>query len=882
MSELFHSLNTNEETAALFERVYNICKSQGLDVAFIQSDDSWGGGSFGDKIRYNTRFFNGTRWRGKAADDAVKSQVLLHEMIHAATSYALDANRRGMSHYYGYRVNDETRAALRELNDVYNTIAHDVSFRNEYGISNIWEMLAELSNAGFREKLKRNDLWHRIVDAIRGILGLNKKGELYTKANAALEKMLDNYDSGQFGKYADKLSEEPEYQRFSRRWRDTAARDALVQTLRDAGIEVNTDAAEGQRVLDEANDARLSAKRKRALETVSVSRDEKHQPTVVSSADGAKVLKELDNATEKYENQSNRPNTFIGDIAKALGAERYGSSSEYATFETKNGQVVTIRLADHNAHTSGFDYSGRDNGISIVITPKENAGITNDGKAHVVEYFYDSIKLRRADGKPLADIVRSIKQALFSGEFNDTTGLAERQEVNEGDAARYQFVGEQGARALDQAEEATTRMDNLSVAREMENAKKDARAIKMATGWERGVDGKWRYETPDFSMKPLDEWRTKRGLTLGEIISEDNGLFAAYPELKNLKIKKTTAYGGGSYETNEGNPFIQLGTGHLKYLPQNMDKAEAWTDLMRNTILHEIQHAIQHIEGFEPGANSSTTPGRIRELLREIPDTIADYQEAYDKRGILLSTASIFEGSADDTKKRFNPERAAALYYSAMRDIEEYGKGIPGVPQVDASRFKGMSWDEIKESGGMSAEEVIRTLRNLAGQAVKDVPKLSSFIASIRERLQQLDVYFTPKDIYRMNAGETEARNAERRRNFTKKDRRTFLAADTADVAPEDQHTLYTSWMDILKLVDAWRTEMRNAARTVTAASESVKSSRRTNPREQERMGISLRTCSMAANISPRMCGRAREPTTRGRTSPRFVADGQRRKSRGD
>ena len=36
----------------------------------------------------------------------------------------------------------------------------------------------------------------------------------------------------------------------------------------------------------------------------------------------------------------------------------------------------------------------------------------------------------------------------------------------------------------------STRLDNLSVAREMEAEKKDAKAVKMATGWERGADGK--------------------------------------------------------------------------------------------------------------------------------------------------------------------------------------------------------------------------------------------------------------------------------------------------------------------------------------------------------------------------------------------------------
>ena len=175
---------------------------------------------------------------------------------------------------------------------------------------------------------------------------------------------------------------------------------------------------------------RFSAKKKRALETASVSRG-KHQPTVVSSADGANILNNLDNLAKEYEEKSSQSKTFLGDLSKAIGARKQGSGSQYATFETVNGNVVTIRLADHNATVSNFDNRDENEGISIVVSAKDNNGITNDGDAHIVEYFYDSINLRRADGKPLAEIVKSIKQSLYSGEFKDTTGLAERQEVNE-------------------------------------------------------------------------------------------------------------------------------------------------------------------------------------------------------------------------------------------------------------------------------------------------------------------------------------------------------------------------------------------------------------------------------------------------------------------
>ncbi|MDY2849232.1 MAG: hypothetical protein SOT67_03050 [Bacteroidaceae bacterium] len=224
---------------------------------------------------------------------------------------------------------------------------------------------------------------------------------------------------------------------------EVALRDAVIDRLRENGIDVVTDVSEGQRMLDMANGKeRLSGKQKRALETATWQQQdvEANQATVVSSADGAKVLNNLDNLAKKLlEKESNRSKTFMGDVARAIGAKEKGSSSQYATFETKNGTVVTIRLANHNAKVSNFDNAGKDNAISIVITNKNNEGVTNDGKAHIIEFYYNKGKLSHADGKPLAEIVRSIKQALYSGEFKDTTGIAERQEVN-GDVVREHRV----------------------------------------------------------------------------------------------------------------------------------------------------------------------------------------------------------------------------------------------------------------------------------------------------------------------------------------------------------------------------------------------------------------------------------------------------------
>lgn len=183
------------------------------------------------------------------------------------------------------------------------------------------------------------------------------------------------------------------------------------------------------KIIERVEFMRTGGKKKSAPETASpVIQD---HSTVVSSADGAKVLNNLDNAIKTYENRStNRTKTFIGDVAKALDARKQGSGSEYATFETKSGILVTIRLANHNAKVSTFDNHEEDNGISIVLSNKGNSGIVNDGNANIKEFYYPEIKLNRADGKPLVEILKGIKQSLYSGEYKDTTGLAEVQEVN--------------------------------------------------------------------------------------------------------------------------------------------------------------------------------------------------------------------------------------------------------------------------------------------------------------------------------------------------------------------------------------------------------------------------------------------------------------------
>ena len=73
---------------------------------------------------------------------------------------------------------------------------------------------------------------------------------------------------------------------------EVALRDAIADLMKKSGLDV-IESKEGQRVLDIANGrgTRLSAKQKRALETVTIADESTNNATAISSADGAKIQK---------------------------------------------------------------------------------------------------------------------------------------------------------------------------------------------------------------------------------------------------------------------------------------------------------------------------------------------------------------------------------------------------------------------------------------------------------------------------------------------------------------------------------------------------------------------------------------------------------------
>ena len=332
---------------------------------------------------------------------------------------------------------DEYRGDVeKEIADIENRLGPDNSEKNDKLIQQISDIMVDAENMLENDTLSEDERtrYQARYDAADKWLDDNVRGEgvSNTAQSGKVDEPTQRYHKSDANK--SNLTKEEE-----------ALRDAVIELTRNMGLDVITDTEEGQKVLDMVNGG-LSKAQKRALETAVPEDNSSFKATVVSSADGAKVLKNLDTLKQKLDNLTkNNTKPFFSEVAKALGAKKHGSNSQYATFETKNGNIVTIRLADHNAKVSTFDNHGENEGISIVISRKQNEGINNDGNAHIVEFFYSDKAINKAEGKPLADIVRAIQQSLYSGEFNDPTGIAERTEVNAGQLHEHRVYHGSGA-----------------------------------------------------------------------------------------------------------------------------------------------------------------------------------------------------------------------------------------------------------------------------------------------------------------------------------------------------------------------------------------------------------------------------------------------------
>lgn len=390
---------------------------------------------------------------------------------------------------------------------------------------------------------------------------------------------------------------------------------------------------------------------------------------------------------------------------------------------------------------------------------------------------------------------------------------------------RKQFIGEKGAAAADHAEEVSVRLDNLAVAREMEKAGKDAKAIKMATGWERGADGKWRYEIPEGKYFPkgdaeyekvrkkqswckeLDllsdrifdgeelsaeenkrfeqladeeakfkaEYLTREKPYLSDWLKNDE-LFKSYPELKSVEIVFTD----------------NLLKGASGYYSEHESKIVVNTNSTMSTesiIAHEVQHAIQHIEGFARGGNPETVRQQIEDYIGKNEEDVEMTKSVIESAFDLFAKASKLEiiyPKMINSDVEWQRQTATDAYWDALNTIDYSFRNFETEVKNDYSQFKGMSPYEIARTG-YHVKETIEELKRMSDEYLNSLTDDDRYLEELVDRYKKALESDSDAVLYTKLSGEVESRNVQARMGMNDEERRASLAAETEDVAREDQ-----------------------------------------------------------------------------------------------
>lgn len=311
----------------------------------------------------------------------------------------------------------------------------------------------------------------------------------------------------------------------------------------------------------------------------------------------------------------------------------------------------------------------------------------------------------------------------------------------------YQFAGQKSQ---------TAALDKLQTAQRWEENGISEDEIRQKTGWFKGVDGKWRYEISDkdakINQKALDLLKDDEhefDLTVGDLLEHDR-LFEAYPELADVKIEKTSREDiGGSYAGD----VIKL---NLKNASENL----------KSVLMHEIQHYIQHKEGFASGGSALTFFDKenmqiFRRLFKE-QDT-KKYKKAvmddlYSKVDEEDATAIL---DADDAFLE-----ACKLY----DDIEEDGEALKKAES--AFENTAAKLDEVIRNSGLTPEQY--------AQIKADAREKAGLDAFGRSKKAE---QYNPFDLYKALYGEIEARNTQARMDMTDEERQAIAPESTQDIA---------------------------------------------------------------------------------------------------
>lgn len=539
-------------------------------------------------------------------------------------------------------------------------------------------------------------------------------------------------------------------------------------------------------------------------------------------------------------------------------AKAYNSDGKFVArnadlqYMPKNGyyQYTTNQFLKNE--DKGHWYIGGAMKINRALTQEECDTILKENGKVVQEWENDILDLKKLNYATISSKVKPVLAPVMYDETGKMIPLSRRFEdsrttINE---PRRMFIGTIGAANVDTASKSvnlSSRLDLLSLAKQMNTAGSSAKDIKQITGWEIGADNNWKYETEDvkrfdWNGNILYEKNHPDFKRYMELVNKDNehifcegealrhseveeydrlaeeyggldgkldnhtmldayidapDVFEAYPELRNVKVE---------FEALKGNEKACFTSAHnyldrlfdvdesLKFggtITINTNKLNRFQDEkdIRGIIGHEIQHAVQEIEGFARGGAPQT-------IRKEIQENVACHQAEKDfivsnlkQWAVLTDMANRLEASRKELQRdgKVWQEIGRRHYWDAMNEIDTNPNEKYKL-ENEYEKVFGKDFDDLEVAkSGYHVKEATIELRRQA-QVCKDELTTSDKITLKQMTIMEESLKNnSDNQIYWKLAGEVEARNTSKRVGMTPLQRRNTLASETEDVDRKEQ-----------------------------------------------------------------------------------------------
>lgn len=308
----------------------------------------------------------------------------------------------------------------------------------------------------------------------------------------------------------------------------------------------------------------------------------------------------------------------------------------------------------------------------------------------VAQRFFDALRefIRKLTGRVDPQLRQAEK--LWTEAYK--AAGSSKKTAQTGGKAQYLMAG-RNARGAD--------LDALNRAVEMQRDGAKMEDIRKETGWFTGADGKWRFEIDDSGMEyyRMNERIGSDSATLENIIDHEE-LFRAYPQLRQAKVRFEDLPGGTKGQYDRESNTIRI--------DQSLRKAP------EDTLVHEIQHAIQSAEGFAGGSSPEYWAAR-------------DYETGEVKKRMRMERRNEFRQLSKEDQNKYTRykelEREMDRLESAEDGTEDADRYVKYERESDALYLElwGKPWfqklvtlDRKLESG--LGEEYNRLYRNTAGE----------------------------------------------------------------------------------------------------------------------------------------------------------------------